>query len=138
LVRYAWPVASIREPIKRILPASVLDAYRRRRALRRYLRALSYEIHDRNRTYPLEQLEGKLLARRPDLTKRLMHDLLMRSDLLVQELDRQLEGVRSRHGSQLAELRHELEALRASLEALRHEVRDPAPTESPTGSPIID
>jgi hypothetical protein len=138
LVRYALIVASIREPIKQILPASFLDAYRRRRALRRYLRALSYEIHDRNRTYPLEQLEGKLLARRPDLTKRLMHDLLTRSDLLVQELDRQLEGLRSRHGSQLAELRRELEALRVSVEALRDEIRERAPTESPTGSPVID
>jgi hypothetical protein len=131
-------VASIRDLIKRILPASVLDSYRRRRALRRYLRSLAYEIHDRNRTYPLEQLEGKLLARRPDLTKRLMHDLLMRTDLLVQELDRQIEGMRARHGSQLVELRHELEALRASLEALRAETRERARAESPSGSAAID
>jgi chromosome segregation ATPase len=130
-------VAWIRQLIKRILPARVLDSYRRRRDLRRYLRSLAYEIHDRNRTYPLEQLEGKLLARRPDLTKRLMNDLLMRTDLLVQELDRQIEALRARHGSQLAELRHEVEALRTSLDALRAEMRDPARADSHTG-PAID
>jgi hypothetical protein len=131
-------VAYFRELVKRILPTPALEAYRRRRALRRYLRSLSYEIHDRGRMYALEEIEGQLLARRPDLTRRLMNDLLMRTDLLVKELDRQVEAVRSRHGSQLAELRREVAALRASLEALRAETRDRPPAESPSGRAVVD
>jgi hypothetical protein len=138
VVRYALSVASLRDVVKWILPTPALEAYRRRRALRRYLRSLAYEIHDRNRTYALEEIEGQLLARRPDLTKRLMHDLLRRSDLLIQELDRQIEALRARHGSQLAELGREVEALRASLEALRAETRDRAPAQSPTRSAGVD
>jgi hypothetical protein len=131
-------VASFRELVKRTLPTPALEAYRRRRALRRYFRSLAYEIHDRNRTYALEELEGQLLARRPDLTRRLMNDLLLRTDLLVQELDRQIEAVRARHGSQLEELSREVAALRASVEALRTETRDRAPAESPSRSAAID
>ncbi len=126
----------MRELLKRMLPTPVLEAYRRRRALRRYLRTLAYEIYDRNRQYALEELEEKLLARRPDLTRRLMNDLLMRSDLLVRELDRQIEALRARHGTQLGELRRELEALRASVDQLRAETLDRARAESPTGGPL--
>jgi hypothetical protein len=104
---------------KRVVPARALDAYRRRRALRKYLRSVSFEIYDRNRTFELEELEGELLARRPDITSRLMKDLLIRTDILIQQLDRQIEALRARHGSELRELREDVEALRASLEAIR-------------------
>jgi hypothetical protein len=138
VVRYAWSVTSLRNVVKRVLPTPALEAYRRRRALRRYLRSLAYEIHDRNRTYPLEELEGQLLRRRPDLTRRLMDDLLKRTDLLIKELDRQIEALRARHGSQLADLGREVEALRDSLEALRGEMRDRAGAQSPTRGAGVD
>jgi hypothetical protein len=125
-VRYASDVSSLRRIAKRVVPARVVDAYHRRRALRKYLRSIAYEIYDRNRTFELEELEGELLARRPDITSRLMKDLLMRTDVLIQQLDRQIEALRARHGSELRELRDEVEALRASLESLR--VRQPDPT----------
>ncbi len=118
-MRYPSVVSSLRRMAKRVVPAQALDAYRRRRALRKYLRSISFEIYDRNRTYELEDLEGELLARRPDITSRLMKDHLMRTDILIQQLDRQIEGLRARHGSELRELREEVEALRASLEAIR-------------------
>jgi hypothetical protein len=118
-VRYASVVSSFRRMAKRVVPARAIDAYRRRRALRKYLRSLAYEIYDRNRTFELEELEGELLARRPDITGRLMKDLLMRTDILIQQLDRQIEAMRARHGGELRELRGEVEALRASLEAIR-------------------
>ena len=118
-MRYASVVSSFRRLAKRVVPARAVDAYRRRRALRKYLRSIAFEIYDRNRTFELEELEGELLARRPDITSRLMKDLLMRTDILIQQLDRQIEALRARHGSELRELRNEVEALRASLEAIR-------------------
>jgi hypothetical protein len=112
-------VTSLRRIAKRVVPARAIDAYRRRRALRRYLRSIAYEVYDRNRTFELEELEGELLARRPDITERMMKDLLTRTDILIQQLDRQMEALRARHGGELRDLRQEVEALRASLEALR-------------------
>jgi hypothetical protein len=120
----------------------MLDAYRRRRSLRRYLKSIAYEVYDRNRTFELEELEGELLARRPDITSRLMKDLLTRTDILIQQVDRQVEALRARHGAELRELRADIESLRSELDALRSEVesrpRSPKPTneasaQSPAG-----
>jgi hypothetical protein len=120
----------------------MLDAYRRRRSLRRYLKSIAYEVYDRNRTFELEELEGELLARRPDITSRLMKDLLTRTDILIQQVDRQVEALRARHGGELRELRADIESLRSALDALRSEVesrpRSPKPTneasaQSPAG-----
>jgi hypothetical protein len=118
----------MRRFVKKALPGGVLEEYRRRRALRRFLRSLSYEIYDRQRKFRVEELEGQVLARRPDITERLMKDLLDRMDLLLQELHRQIEGLGARHGAQLEELRNEVESLRASVRDLqtRLEVREPA------------
>ena len=120
-VRYASLVASIRQMVKRYMPAQPLKVIQRRRALRRYLRSISYELYDRDRTYELEELEETLLARPSEITTRLMKDLLTRTDLLIQQLDRQIEGLRARHGEELGELRREVEAIRSSLDAMRAE-----------------
>jgi hypothetical protein len=118
----------MRRFLKRIVPGGILEEYRRRRALRRFLRSLSYEIYDRQRTFRVEEIEGSVLARRPDITERLMKDLLDRMDLLLQELHRQIEGLRARHGTQLHELQDEVERLRTTVADLqsRLEVRAPA------------
>jgi hypothetical protein len=126
-------MSSVRQLLKRILPERLLDEYRRRKALRRYLHGLAYELYDRQRMLQLEQLEGKLLARRPDVTSRLMGDMVKRTDLLIQQLDRQIEGVRARHGSQLGDIRRELESLRSSMEALRAEIGGGQPADAPAG-----
>jgi hypothetical protein len=104
---------------KKVLPQGAIDAYRRRRALRRFLRSLSYELYDRGVRLRVEELEGTILARRPDITERLMKDVLDRSDLVLQELHRQIEGVRARHGTELRELRDQMEQLHSALEELR-------------------
>lgn len=126
---------TVRRFVKRLLPARALSAYRRRRALRNYLRGLSYEVYDRGRTYELEELEGELLARRPDLTDRLIKDILLRTDILIQQLDRRVEGLRARHGNELRELRREIESLRASIEALGAAVPGEA---APSATPARD
>lgn len=113
---------------KKVLPEDALDRYRRRRALRRFLRSLSFEIYDRQQKFRVEELEGTVLARRPDITERLMKDLLDRTDVVIQELHRQLEGLRARHGSELEAVRADVEELRATVAELRSrlEVRAPA------------
>jgi hypothetical protein len=113
---------------KKVLPQGAIDRLRRRRALRRYLRSLSYEIYDRQMKFRVEELEGSILARRPDITERLMKDLLSRMDLVLQELHRQIEGLRVRHGAELDEAREQLRRLEASMEELRSSlpVRAPA------------
>lgn len=124
-----------RELAKRYLPARVVDALRRRRALRRYLRSIGYELTDRSRTFALEELEGDVLSRLPDLTERVTQDILLRTDLLIQQLDRKIEGLRARSSTELRELRQAIEALRSDLETLRAAIRDDAPIDSSrTGS----
>lgn len=121
-IRFA-SVGSIRQLLKRYMPSRALKVIQRRRALRRYLRSISYELYDRDRKYELEELEETLLSRPSEITTRLMKDLLARTDLLIQQLDRQIEGLRARHSEELAELRREVEAIRSSLDAMRAEAR---------------
>jgi len=112
---------------KKLLPESAIDAYRRRRALRRYLRSLSFEIYDRQVKRHVEELEDAVLTRRPDITEKLMKDLLDRTDLLLQQLHRQIEGLQARHGGELRELREESERLRSALEELQARMSDREP-----------
>jgi hypothetical protein len=112
---------------KKVLPEDAIDRYRRRRALRRYLRSLSYEIYDRQQKLRVEELEGTILARRPDITERLMKDLLDRMDLLLQQLHRQVEGLSARHGSQIDELRTDVDQLRSTLHDLQARLDLPQP-----------
>jgi hypothetical protein len=108
----------LRQLAKRVLPENLIEAYRRRRAARRYLRTLGAEVRLRNQQMQVEELEGKILAKRPEITDRLVKDVLERVDLVVQQLDRQLEAIRARHGNELRSLRDEVEALKASVAAL--------------------
>ena len=113
---------------KKILPESAVDAYRRRRALRRYLRSLSFEVYDRQVKRHVEELEDAVLTRRPDITEKLMKDVLDRTDLVLQQLHRQIEGVRARQGKEIGELRSEVERLQSMVGELRsrHPVTEPA------------
>jgi hypothetical protein len=110
-----------REVGKRVLPAAAVEAYRRRRAARRYLSTLGAEIRLRNQRLQVEELEDRVLQQRPEITDRLVKDVLQRVDLVVQQLDRQLEAIRARHGTELRALREEVEALKASVAALEAE-----------------
>jgi len=118
-------MASFRNVAKKILPESVVERYRRRRMLRRYMRSLSYELYDRQGKLDVEYLEGTVLARRPDLSERMMKDILERTDIVLQQLDRQIEGLRARHGNELRELREEMASVRASLAELERKLRAP-------------
>jgi hypothetical protein len=110
-------VQFIRNIVKRILPKPVLEWYRRRRAVRQYLRSLGYEIYDRTVRLELEDVEGRIAARRDGFYERLVHDVLERTELVLQELDRKIEGLTARHGNDLRELRMEMQSIRDTLAA---------------------
>lgn len=112
---------SWREFGKKVLPSRFIDSYRRRRALRTFMSELSYELYDRQIKLLVEDIEGSVLARRPAITDRLSKDLLTRTDLLLQELDRRIEGVRARQGEELRSLRNELAAVRDEMASLGEE-----------------
>jgi hypothetical protein len=122
-VRYPSIVRFVRSLAKKMLPDQAIEWYRRRRALRHYLRSLSYQVYDRGDKMEIEELEGTILAKRPELTERLTKDVLERTDLILQELDRQIEGVRARHGNELRSLRDEVDELRASLVELAEQLQ---------------
>jgi hypothetical protein len=84
---------------KRVLPKRFVRWYRRRRALRKYLRALAYEVYERQVRIELDDLEGRIAARRDGFYERLVKEVLERTDLILQELDRRIEGLTSRHGN---------------------------------------
>src|SRR5213076_3453652 len=101
---YPHLVQLIRDILKKILPTRFIEWYRRRRALKHYLRALAYEIYDRGIRMELDDLEGRIAARRDGFYERLVKDVLERTELVLQGLDRKIEGVSARHGAELREL----------------------------------
>ncbi len=117
----------MREFAKRILPKRVLNWYRRRRALRGYLKDLSRELVDRQLPLDPREIEGELAAKRQGFYEGLVKDVLERTDLVLQELDRRIAGVSTRHGAELERLREELAELRATVQTLAGHPRLGAP-----------
>lgn len=107
----------VRNLAKTALPRKYVDAYRRLSALAQYLWSLSQEIHDRRTRLDLEAFEGRV-ASGSGFYQRMVKEVVDRTDLILQELDRRLEGVSSRHAGELRDLKEEIGALRAKLESL--------------------
>lgn len=99
----------------RVLPGTFIEWYRRRRALRRYLVALGYEVYHRQVRLDREEIEGSVAARRDGFYQQMTKDLLERTELIIQELDRRIEGVSARHGNELRNLRAEIASLRDAM-----------------------
>ena len=116
-------MADLRTLVKRVMPTEWIHAYRRRRLTRRYLRGLAYELYDRQVRLSLEDFETDVAERPKGFHDRLARDVLARTDAVLQGLDRKIEGVSARHGTELRRLREELETARADVAALRDEIR---------------
>jgi DNA integrity scanning protein DisA with diadenylate cyclase activity len=114
--------ARLRTLAKAILPDRFIHWYRRRRAIRNYLRELGFEIYDRQIRMQLEDLEGRIAARREGFYQELIKDVLDRTELIIQQLDRRIEGQGTRHGQELRALHEEVEALRSSVEAIARQL----------------
>lgn len=111
-----------RRVAKKLIPQRLVSRIRRRKVTRQYLSALSYELLERETR--LDYLEGRVAARRDGFYERMVHDVLERTELVLQELDRRIEGLRARAGQrqdaveeQLVQLREELALLRQAREA---------------------
>jgi hypothetical protein len=116
-------MSDLRTQVKRVMPTEWIHAYRRRRMTRRYLRGLAYELYDRQVRLSLEDFETDVAERPKGFHDRLARDVLARTDAVLQGLDRKIEGVSARHGTELRKLRGELETARADVAALRDEIR---------------
>ena len=123
---------------KRVLPEESIDWYRRRRAVRRYFRALGHELYDRQVRMQLEELEGRIAARRDGFYQQLVKDVLERSELVIQELDRRIEALSARHGTELRAHRLELDGVRADLAALRERLDAAGPLAGPPDGPAVE
>jgi hypothetical protein len=106
-----------RKVAKIVLGERFADWFRRRRAMRRYLEALSYELLERKA--PLDHMEGGVAARRDGFHQHIVTDVLERTDIILQELDRRIEGLAARSGQRLSRLEGEVNALRSEVRALR-------------------
>ena len=105
--------------VKRVMPASFAHWYRRQRAGYRYVQSLGEELTDRNTRLDMEHLDQRVVTDRMGFYERLAKEVLERTEVVLQELDRKIEGVAARQGAEIRSLRAEVEALRAELEQAR-------------------
>ncbi len=116
-------MADLRTQVKRVIPVKWVHAYRRHRTTLLYLRGLGWELYDRQVRLSLDDFEADVAERPNGFHDELARDVLARTDAVLQGLDRKIEGVSARHGTELRTLREDLEATRAELATLRDEVR---------------
>jgi hypothetical protein len=79
--------------------------------VRGYLRDLGFEMYDRSMGPEQEDVEGRIAARRDGFYQQMVRDVLERTELILQELDRRIEALGARHGNELRELRQEVRAI---------------------------
>jgi hypothetical protein len=127
-----------REFLKKVLPATAIDQYRRRRLLRRYHRALGEELLARRMREGGIGEDGTAT----DLAERPLWQAIERTELLLEQLHRQIESLGARHGSELRDLRAEVvtlasavETLQASILALTSKASEEFPVESAPDPP---
>jgi hypothetical protein len=120
---------------KVVLPDGFIEWYRRKRATRRYMEALGYQIYDREVRLDLDEMEGRVAASRAGFTDKIVRDILERTELVLQGLDRRIEGVSARHGQELRDLREQLEAVAKEVRALNERQGDAAGPTEPAARP---
>jgi hypothetical protein len=126
----------LRDFLKDILPPNAVKWLRRWILTARYIRFLSHELYARRRqleTGQIENLEARLVGPRGGLYRQIVKEVVERSDLLLNQLDRRLEGQGARHGERLVELENEIRQLRQAVDHLTAALRTPSdvPEEPP-------
>lgn len=99
-----------RDAVKRALPAPLVAWIARRRALRRYLRAVSYEMLERESR--LEDVEGRATARLEGFEQRTIEAIMARNDVILEELARRVEAQEARHARRVHDLDRQIAELR--------------------------
>lgn len=85
--------------------------------MRRYLSDMADELLGRHAR--LEAVEEDLATRPGGFYERVAKEILERTDLVLQQLDRRLEGQAARDDARLRRLEEETEALRRAVEELQ-------------------
>jgi hypothetical protein len=116
-----------REFLKRTLPTPIVNWLRRWLGTARYLRFMSYEISRRQSPLApgsaLTTLESRLAARRDGFYQQMAKEVLERTDIVLQELDRKVEGQGARHADRLRALEDEIALLREAVRKLEETLR---------------
>jgi hypothetical protein len=110
----------LRKFVIKLLPYRIVEWYRRKRSIRRYMKGLSVEVLERERR--LEHLEGRIAASQRGFYHQIVRDLLERTDIILQELDRRVEGVAARTEESVVRMQADLAALREEMAQLRSEL----------------
>jgi hypothetical protein len=132
-------VQRFRDFLKRTLPTPVVNWLRRWLGTARYLRFMSYEVSRRQSRLetgsPLETLESRLAARRDGFYQQMVKEVVERTDLVLQQLDRKIEGQAARQTERLGDLEAEVSQLREAVDELRSMLESlPAPSAGPSAS----
>jgi chromosome segregation ATPase len=111
-----------RQFLKKILPGRTVNWIRRWRATGRYLRSVSEEVLERDSH--LEDLERRIAGSEDGFYQRLVKDVVERTEVVVQQLDRRIEGQGARHSELLRQLEGDLRSLREEVARLREAVQE--------------
>jgi TolA-binding protein len=127
VARHGWgKTAGVRSVVRRgvikVTPKPVVTRTRRKRAVKRYMKALSYELLERETQ--LDYIEGRVAARRDGFYERMVREVLERTEMILQELDRRIEGVSARGGERMNAIEDQLIQLRGEIGRLR-QLSDP-------------
>jgi hypothetical protein len=114
--------SAVRSGVIRVTPDKLVVRTRRKRAMKRYMTALSYELLERETQ--LDYIEGRVAARRDGFYERMVREVLERTEMILQELDRRIEGVSARGNERMNAIEEQLVALRDELSHLRR-VQEP-------------
>jgi hypothetical protein len=133
-------VQGFRDFLKKTLPTPIVNWLRRWLGTARYLRFMSYEVSRRQSRLEtgshLETLESRLAARRDGFYQQMVKEVVERTDLVLQQLDRKVEGQGARHAERLRALEEEMSQLRIAVDELRTVLeRTTAPSEHPAPRP---
>jgi hypothetical protein len=109
----------VREFLKRALPRPIVEWIRRRKAVRTYVSELAYEIYYSNTSIDSEEIEARVAARGQGAYGTLLKDVLERTDLVFQQLDRRIEGSSVRTANELRQIRAEIQEIRSLLQDLQ-------------------
>ncbi|MFN2544851.1 MAG: hypothetical protein ABR600_09850 [Actinomycetota bacterium] len=125
----------LRKFVIKLLPYRIVEWYRRKRSIRRYLKGLSLEVLERERR--LEHLEGRVAASQRGFYHQIVTDVLERTDIILQELDRRIEGLAARSEESVASIESQVRTLRDDVSRLREEL-ERRPSEEARSSAVSE
>ena|SRR5712692_4294494 len=115
---------SFREVGKEVLPTRFISWYRRRRLVRNYLKTLGSEIYESRMQLAGEDgpIDDPITLRREGFYRQAVKEVMERTDLVLQQLDRKIEGNAARLGNDVVEVRAQLAKLREAIDDLRRDL----------------